>query len=71
MGTLRGPGPLAGSSSQPTEESETKRLVRGKKASDGQRAGEEETKNEAFLGFLPRFSPWFPALGFWESPQDP
>lgn len=37
----------------------------------GREQEEEEMKNEAFLGFLPHFSPWFPALGFWESPQDP
>lgn len=32
---------------------------------------EAEMKQEAFLGFLPPSSPWFPALGFWEPPQDP
>lgn len=32
---------------------------------------EAEMKQEAFLGFLPPSSPWFLALGFWESPQDP
>lgn len=32
---------------------------------------EVEMKTEALRGFLPHFSPWFPALGFWQSPQDP
>lgn len=35
------------------------------------RVEEVEMKTEALQGFLPHFGPWFPGLGFWQSPQDP